>query len=518
MKVVCCKNCGAKYQLDDNDDISTFECSTCAGDLEYLEEYSDDESNSRSSFINTFKYDNSQIVQCEDCGLKFKIKSSDSILDYECDSCGGSLRYLDEEMNKELDNYIEERRKEVSYIKQESEPMPEEPIIEEQTKDSPRSFKSITGRIENFFSEENMREIANFEKREEELNIEEESPSKTARTTIPENVLSKFGKEFALPKTNDYTILKNFLKDEFFKGMKEYYPDNTNEKPSERSVGSFFERLKIPEPDEKTGEISGSLFDPENNDFSFSNMDTNTIVLLIGAVIFILSIIEILLINSGIGIVALLIGVIILCYGLYKTRDVKETEKRTRIIREHLLTLPDDYYVFYNVKTPTSKSSINHLVVGPTGIYALLSQKYNPKLRLESENENLNLIGSSDLDEDKIEEFHDDDENVKKFRYTTKQAKFSQDNKIKQKALSLGEDLINFLNENNIKNCFVEPLVGFINNEVVVINLPLTDEDLFIEELLNQIQTSTIKLDSETIDKCAVLINNYSADCSSEII
>ncbi len=41
MKVVCCKNCGAKYQLDDNDDISSFECSSCAGDLELLEDYSD---------------------------------------------------------------------------------------------------------------------------------------------------------------------------------------------------------------------------------------------------------------------------------------------------------------------------------------------------------------------------------------------------------------------------------------------------------------------------------------------
>ena len=120
------------------------------------------------------------------------------------------------------------------------------------------------------------------------------------------------------------------------------------------------------------------------------------------------------------------------------------------------------------------------------------------------------------LPEDKLEEFTTS-ENVRKFRYTTKQAKFSQDNKVKQKALSLGEDLINFLNDNNIRNCFVEPLVGFINNEVVVINMPLTDEDLFIEELLNKIQTSTIKLDSETIDKCAVLINNYAADCSSEI-
>ena len=100
MKVVCCKNCGAKYQLDDNDDITTFECSSCAGDLEYLEDYSDGESKSNTPFTDSFKYDNSYIVQCEDCGLKYKIKSSDSILDYECDSCGGSLRYLDDEMNK----------------------------------------------------------------------------------------------------------------------------------------------------------------------------------------------------------------------------------------------------------------------------------------------------------------------------------------------------------------------------------------------------------------------------------
>jgi hypothetical protein len=507
MKVVCCKNCGAKYQLDDDDDITTFECSSCAGDLEYLEEYSDEESSSHSSFISSFKYDNSHIVQCEDCGLKFKIKSSDSILDYECDSCGGSLRYLDDELNKELDSYVEERRKEVQSIRRESQP--QEPASEEeQTEDTSRSFKSITNRLENFFSEDHMLEIAEDEKKEQELKEEEERNSKTARTTIPQAVMTKFGKEFALPKTNDYDILKNYLKDEFFKGMKEYYPD-TPQRPTEKSFGSIIDRLSIPEPEDGVGYLG-------SDDFDIKSMDTNTTILLIGAVIFILSIIEILLINSGVGMVALLIGVIILCYGIYKTRDVKETEKRTRIIREHLLTLPEEFYVFYNVKTPTSNSSINHLVVGPTGIYALLSQKYSPKLRLESENENLNLIGSSELDEEKIEEFTTS-ENVSKFRYTTKQAKFSQDNKVKQKALSLGEDLINFLNDNNIKNCFVEPLVGFINNEVVVINMPLTDEDLFIEELLNQIQTSTIKLDSETIDKCAVLINNYSADCSSEI-
>ena len=341
---------------------------------------------------------------------------------------------------------------------------------------------------------------------------EEEVISKTARTTIPDAVLSKFGREFAVPKTNDYNILKNFLKDEFFKSMGEYYP-----KTEPKSSSSLIDKISLKEPE--SNEVipnETSLADIDDDGFDIHNLTTNELVILIGAAIFILSIIEILIMNSGIGIITLFIGVIMLCYGLYKTRDVKQVEERTRIIREHLLTLSDEYYLFYNVKTPTSNSGINHVVIGPTGIYALLSQKYNPKLRLEAENENLNLIGSAELDEDKIEEVPSID-NTRRFRYTTKQAKFSQDDKVKQKALSLGEDLINFLNDNNIKNCFVEPLVGFINNEVVVINMPLTDEDLFIDELINQIKTSTIKLDQETIDKCAVLLSHYSADCSAEI-
>ena len=514
MKVVCCKNCGANYQLEDDDDISTFECSSCAGDLEYLEEYSNEETNSKHSFMDSFKHNNSYIVQCEDCGLKYKIKSSDSILDYECDSCGGSLRYLDEEMNKELDKYLEERRKKVSKMVTKN---PNDPTSEElETTDNNRSLKSLTGKLENFFSEEHMQEIADNERKEKEM--EEELTAKTARTTIPAAVMDKFGKEFAVPKTNDYTILKNFIKNEFLKGMNEYYSKSYSKEEEEtEGFGGFLDKLSIKEPEVGITPQPVSITEEKNNmEFNLRELDTNNLLILIGAIIFILSIIEVLLLNSGIGIFTLFIGLIILSYGLYKTRDVKEHEERTRIIREHLLTLPEDYYVFYNVRTPTSSASINHLVVGPTGIYALLSQKYNPKVRLESENENLNLIGSADLDEEKIEEIRTTD-NVMKFRYTTKQAKFSQDNKVKQKALSLGEDLINFLNDNNIKNCFVEPLVGFINNEVVVINMPLTDEDLFIEELLNKIQTSTDKLDSETIDKCAVLINKYSADCSSEI-
>ncbi len=505
MKVVCCKNCGAKYQLDDNDDISSFECSSCAGDLELLEDYSNNQSSSKSGILSSIKYDNSQIVQCEDCGLKYKIKASDNILDYECDSCGGSLRYLDSEMNKELDEYIDERRKELAQIRSNQESNPED---ERQSEDNARSIKSITDKLETFFSEDEMQKIAEEELEEEKMQIE--NTPKTARTTIPEPVLSKFSKEFAVPKSNDYNILKEFLKDEFFKGMEVYY--KFEEEPKNRFDG-FLSRFTINEPGD--GIVSTEQLATDGPDFDIKNLSKDHYIVIAGVIIFILSIVEVILVNSGIGLAALLIGIVIIAYGLYRTRDTQETTIRTRIIREHLLTLPQEYYVFYNVKTPTSPVGINHVVVGPTGIYALLSQKYNPKNRLNSENENIELIKSAEKDEEKFEIRHVG--NQKLFKYTTKQAKFSNDNAIKQKALTLGEDLINFLNENNIRNCFVEPLVGFINNEVVVINMPLTDEDLFIDELLNTIQNSTIKLNSETIDKCAVLLSKYSADCSSEI-
>ena len=501
MKVVCCKNCGAKYQLDDDDDISAFECSSCSGDLEVVENYSDDDNSSKSTIITSQKYDDSYIVQCSECGLKYKLNKNDNILDYECDSCGGPLRYLDENMNQEVDRYLEERKNEAPETVYEETDSADEYTSTEKNTITP--IHSVTHRIENFFSEDHMQKIADEE-------LEKQPAPRTARTTIPQAVLSKFGKEFSIPKSNDYNVLKKYLKDEFFKGMESYYADIPETEKSHKFLEKIGGKLAIKEPSTNITSVNDE--NTQINEIkNYSN--TNNIIIAIGAIIFVLSIVEILTIDSGFGIFTLLISVLVLCYGIYKTRDTKETETRTRIIREHLLTLPEEYYVFYNVKIPASSTGINHVVIGPSGIYALISQKYKAKNKLESENENLNLIDSIEND-DKIEEINS--HYGRRFKYTTKQAKFSQDNKIKQKSLILGENLINFLNENNIRHCFVEPLVGFINHEVVVINTPLTDEDLFMEELLYKIEYGPTKLNSETIDKCAVLLNKYSADCSSE--
>ena len=50
MKIVVCQNCGAKYQLDDEDDINAFECSVCSGNLEELERFSNSEEQVSSDY------------------------------------------------------------------------------------------------------------------------------------------------------------------------------------------------------------------------------------------------------------------------------------------------------------------------------------------------------------------------------------------------------------------------------------------------------------------------------------
>ena len=76
-------------------------------------------------------------------------------------------------------------------------------------------INSFTNIIKNLFSEEHMQKIADEEL---EKQLEHQHAPRTARTTIPQAVLSKFGKEFSIPKSNDYNVLKKYLKDEFFKG------------------------------------------------------------------------------------------------------------------------------------------------------------------------------------------------------------------------------------------------------------------------------------------------------------
>ena len=111
MKVVYCKNCGAKYQINDDEYVSSFECSSCAGELKFLEAYPNINNSHDFNILFPRKNKNHILVKCEECGLKYVIKENENILDYECAGCGGSLRYINPEKNKQLDKYINEQIK-----------------------------------------------------------------------------------------------------------------------------------------------------------------------------------------------------------------------------------------------------------------------------------------------------------------------------------------------------------------------------------------------------------------------
>lgn len=501
MKVVCCKKCGAKYQLDDNDDISTYECTSCTGDLELCEGYGSNNDN------NLQQSTNPNITYCVNCGLRYSLKPSDNILDYECESCGGSLRYVDEYLNKDIDKIVAEHEKQKIMANIESRKTSNQPQKQKTSQNATNSKKSLTQRFGNFFSEKRIHEIADEEAREREAK-KNGGKVKTAKTKIPKATRRKFEKEFLVPRTNDYNVLKGFLINEFYKGVLKYYGVK---EPEELPNGSFRQFTANDDLNKLKDKSKIEFKDSIKAETETINNPKN-IAIIIGVIIFVASTIEIIFINMGIGIVTIFIGVILICYGLYRKSDTTKAEvkKRTKIIRDYLLTLPPEYYVFYDVKVPGSKKGINHLVIGPSGIYEIISKKYNPSSKINTESPAI-----IERKEEKIEEIINQN-NKRRFKYTTKENKFPKDNKIKQETLKLGENLINFLSDNGIPNCFVEPLVGFVNDNVVVINMPLTDEDLFIDELIHKIKYGSVKLDSETIDKCAVLLSKFAADCSNE--
>lgn len=156
------------------------------------------------------------------------------------------------------------------------------------------------------------------------------------------------------------------------------------------------------------------------------------------------------------------------------------------------------------------------MVIGPTGIYTILSQKFNSKedkdrIRQEDETEKLISILGEDSDKRLIA---DDNPITSKLINPEQKYQFKHNNRIKQKTIKLAYELEEFLHENNLDSP-IQPYVGFVNLNVAILNNPLKDEDLFIDELLYKITHSENKIDLNTVHKCAILLTQYSKKCSN---
>ena len=585
--LVYCTNCGLKYQLTENDNINEFECNSCGGSLDYVSNmdsastettYStyytqnpltetplaDDEIDEiipihmEANFVDDSVYPGSDVdeiipIHAEANFVDDSVYSGsdvDEIIPIHAELNAQNEGYSDEDYYYEteeilpdtLESYEEEEM--VSYGSiydstlgdvDEIIPIHAERRHMETSRDIASGF-AYRDEYEDEYGSGGTRLVEITDIPEDEM---PESPVSLARQELSEEDQKLFARvqnemvfdspeeyeAFKLARYKYYTALSDVLKDEYIRSMdKEFYK------------GSSVKRLiKKGEESVKRGNLTASeedaLVTPETVELmksqnrAYEPKKTNAdLYMLIGAFILVVSAAYYYFISQiWYVLIAIAIGVLILSYGIYKRYAFNNYIARGRIIRERLLALPNDFYVFYAVQPPQSKDIINHVVVGPTGVYTILSKRYDSKdykNKVKSDNETDAMVNDSAsiqnyMDKKNTLELQTDyKDNQTRFEFGNEEIHFVNNSQIKRKALELNEDLAIFLDNKGFSGIYIEPLIGFVNDDLAILNVILTNEDLFIDELFNRMIRGQKRIDELTVAKIARLLSYYSADCS----
>ena len=568
MKIVVCQNCGAKYQLDDEDDISAFECSVCSGDLEELDNFSSGEEQVSSDYNS--QDSDSVLVFCINCGLKYQLSEDDDINEFECTNCGGSLDYIynmdststDSESSIYIDNPLTEN------------PLTENPLTEEEYEiDEIIPIHADTNFVEYddsgvdeiipihaeerymetsrdiatgfaYAGDDESEEFGNQETRlvevtdipEEEM---PESPVSLSRQALSEEDQKLFARvqnemvfdspeeyeAFKLARYKYYTALSDVLKDDYIRSMDKEFYKGSSVKRLIKKGGESVKRGNITasEEDALVNKETVELMKSQNRTYEPKKTYAD-VYMLIGAFVLVVSAAYYYFVSQiWYALIGVALGILILSFGIYKRYTFNNYIARGRIIRERLLALPNDFYVFYAVQPPQSRDIINHVVVGPTGVFTILSKRYDPKdykNKVKSESETDTMVNDSASIQNYIDKKHtlelqtDYDDNQSRFQFGNEEIHFVNNSQIKRKALELNEDLAIFLDSKGFSGIYIEPLIGFVNDDLAILNVILTNEDLFIDELFNKMIRGQKRIDELTVAKIARLLSYYSADCS----
>ena len=575
--LVYCTSCGLKYQLSESDNINEFECNSCGGSLDYISnmvsastETTDSTNFTQNPLTETPLADDeideiipihaeANFVDDSDVDEIIPIHAEANFVD---DSDVDEIIPIHAELNAQNEGYSDE-----DYYYETEEILPDtlESYGEEEMVSYGSIYDSTLGDVDEIIPihaekryMQTSRDIASgfaykdaYEEAHEnqEYGLVEvtdipedempESPVSLARQELSEEDQKLFARvqnemvfdspeeyeAFKLARYKYYTALSDILKDEYIRSMdKEFYK------------GSSVKRLiKKGEESVKRGNITASeedaLVTPETVELmksqnrAYEPKKTNAdLYMLIGAFILVVSAAYYYFINQiWYVLIAVAIGVLILSYGIYKRYAFNNYIARGRIIRERLLALPNDFYVFYAVQPPQSRDIINHVVVGPTGVYTILSKRYDSKdykNKVKSDNETDTMVNDSAsiqnyMDKKNTLELQTDyKDNQTRFEFGNEEIHFVNNSQIKRKALELNEDLAIFLDNKGFSGIYIEPLIGFVNDDLAILNVILTNEDLFIDELFNRMIRGQRRIDELTVAKIARLLSYYSADCS----
>lgn len=78
----------------------------------------------------------------------------------------------------------------------------------------------------------------------------------------------------------------------------------------------------------------------------------------------------------------MMIGVLILFEGYQKGSSWIKGENGEKTVSKRIEGLPKGYYIFDNVTIPNGKGNIDHLVIGPTGIFLIETKNYSVSFQI----------------------------------------------------------------------------------------------------------------------------------------
>ena len=183
-------------------------------------------------------------------------------------------------------------------------------------------------------------------------------------------------------------------------------------------------------------------------------------------------------------IILILLGVIIFSYGYNNSRRWMKGSKGEKLVAKYLKKLPKEYYVFNDVTLPVKKGNIDHIVVGPNGIFAI---------------ETKNISGSFIVDDN--EWYYKSHSEVQKSR--------SQPGKQIKNNVRI---LIKYLNSNglNTKNLWINPIVAFNNPNINITENPKNYHILMPSEIPKFITSTDKTLNRYTLKTIVNLLEPYS--------
>lgn len=130
---------------------------------------------------------------------------------------------------------------------------------------------------------------------------------------------------------------------------------------------------------------TGNTFTEEMAEEYYSNKETGSMMIIGGVIAIFAGLFLGLLVSAFLFIISLL-GLVIIIYAL---SSISQNELKGKgwakglvgenIVSDHLKELPENYFIYNDVNLPGKRGNIDHVVIGPNGIFVIETKHYSGK-------------------------------------------------------------------------------------------------------------------------------------------